>query len=395
METLWSWSVGIAWSTWRVAEESAPYVLLGFLMAGLIRGLLRPGMLTKHLGQNNMGSVIKAALIGIPIPLCSCGVTAAAGAIHKQGTSRGATAAFLIATPETGVDSISITYALLDPVFTVVRPIAAFITAAAAGFAEVFFDRPKDEPVPVANATSCCGTPNTEEPTGSCCSSSETAAEDSSSMLRRLREGIRFSFVDLLAEIGPLLLLGLLLAGGISWAIPDGFFERFLGNETLSMLVMLVAGIPLYVCATASTPIAAALIAKGLSPGAGLVFLLAGPATNAATIAVVAKLLGKRSAVIYVSSIAVCSLLLGLALNWLYAASGVTVSAIDLHEHSSGFSWLPAFSVFVLVVLVVRSRRLTRAAARPATAPSSPTVAPPSSAPQRVQIGMPKTKDPD
>ncbi len=245
---------------------------------------------------------------------------------------------------------------------------------------------------------------NTEEPTESCCSSNSVPAEDSSSLVRRLREGIRFSFVDLLAEIGPLLLLGLLLAGGISWAIPDDFFERFLGNETLSMLVMLVTGIPLYVCATASTPIAAALIAKGLSPGAGLVFLLAGPATNAATIAVVAKLLGRRSAVIYVSSIAVCSLALGLALNWLYAASGVTVSAIDLHEHGSGLSWLPALSVFALIVLVVRSRRLTRAAARlAARTPStgtSPAVGPstdasPSGGPQLVQIGMPKTKDPD
>lgn len=366
-----NWIVGIVGATWEVGLESAPYVLLGFAVAGLIRGLLRPGVLTKHLGKNNLSTVVKAALFGIPIPLCSCGVVAAAGAIRKEGASKGATSAFLIATPETGVDSLSIAYALLDPLFTVVRPIAAFITATTAGFAEVLLDPEKAAPPAAEGAGS-------EAPC--CCSSRQDDDGKTETALalpplrQRIGAGIRFSFTDLLYEIGPLLILGLVLAGGISWLIPDGFFERFLGSGFLSMVVMLAAGIPLYVCATASTPIAAALIAKGLSPGAALVFLSAGPATNAATIGVVAKLLGKRSAVIYVGSIAVCSLLLGLALNAIYGGAGIEVRAMQPHEHAVFPDWFRAVAMMLLMGLIARAWWVMR---RPVSVTAEETPEPP------------------
>lgn len=376
-----NWITGIALSTWKVAQDSAPYVLLGFFMAGLLRGFLKPGILTKHLGRNNLRSVVKAALFGIPIPLCSCGVTAAAGAIRKEGASKGATAAFLIATPETGVDSISITYALLDPLFTIIRPIAAFITAVTAGFMEVWLDPDRELP-PKPMLTG--GHPARSMP------SSTTIP-----LVNRLKDGFSFSFTNLLADIGPLLLGGLILAGGIAWMIPDGFFERYLGSGILSMLIMLVVGIPLYICATASTPVAAALIAKGLSPGAALVFLLAGPATNAATIGVVAKLLGKRSAVIYVISIAVCSLVLGVLLNLMYGAAGVQVEALHGHHHEMLPDWLRSGLVILLVALVIRAWLVMhpRTQAVPASAESAGHTQqsqPHKASPSLVQIGSPE-----
>jgi uncharacterized membrane protein YraQ (UPF0718 family) len=296
-----------------VFNEAAIYILFGFFIAGLLYIFYPKEKVVKTLGKKGFGSILKAAFIGIPLPLCSCGVIPTAFSLKKQGASRGATLSFLISTPETGVDSIAITYALLDPIMTIFRPFAAFLTAIFAGIAENIF-APNDE----VSAT---------EPNN--CSTCNNSNEDGHihSKKTKFRKAMEYAFVDLVGDISKTLIIGIVLAGIISTAIPKGFFENYLGSGIVSMLVMLVVGIPLYICATASTPIASALILKGLSPGAALVLLLAGPATNIATILIVGKQMGRKTVVVYLISIAFMSIVLGLLLNQLYVYLGVNAMA--------------------------------------------------------------------
>jgi len=242
--------------------------------------------------------------------------------LRKQGANNGATTAFLISTPESGVDSISITYALLDPVMTVARPLAAFVTAAVAGISENLLGR-KRENHRIIPDLSC--------PVDGCCNGDDCDPEVHSrhhTFLEKIKAGIGYAFGELWEDIAKWFLFGLLLAGLITVLIPDDIFSRYLGPGLPAMLLMLVVGIPLYICATASTPIAAALILKGVSPGAALVFLLAGPATNIASLTVLVGTLGRRATVIYLSSIAVCSVLFGLIVDQIYAHWGISAQAM-------------------------------------------------------------------
>lgn len=312
---------GILIECWEILVESAPYVLFGFFAAGVLKALLPEETVARHLGKNSAASVLKASLFGIPLPLCSCGVIPAAIGLRKQGASKGASAAFLVSVPETGVDSIAITYALLDPLMTVVRPVASFITATVTG---LLINRlPEDGPEPAGSGSrkgdGNCGC-------ASSCSGNLASPETRPPLGRRLRNGLAYAFGDLLGDIGKWLLLGISIAGVIAYFVPDDFFTRYLGNELLSLLIMLVVGIPLYICASASTPVAAVLVLKGLSPGAALVFLLAGPATNAATITVVARYFGRAATILYLVSIALCSLGLGWLTNRLYAWRGLDIT---------------------------------------------------------------------
>jgi hypothetical protein len=246
----------------------------------------------------------------------------AAVSLRKQGASNGATTAFLISTPESGVDSISITYALLDPVMTVARPFAAFVTAAVAGISENLFGRKKENDRI---------TPDFSCPVDGCCSGDDCDPEVHSrhhTFWEKIKAGIGYAFGELWEDIAKWFLFGLLLAGLITVLIPDDIFSRYLGPGLPAMLLMLVVGIPLYICATASTPIAAALILKGVSPGAALVFLLAGPATNMASLTVLVGTLGRRATAIYLSSIAVCSVLFGLIVDQIYAHWGISAQAM-------------------------------------------------------------------
>jgi uncharacterized membrane protein YraQ (UPF0718 family) len=246
----------------------------------------------------------------------------AAVSLRKQGASNGATTAFLISTPESGVDSISITYALLDPIMTVARPFVAFVTAAVAGISENLFGRKKENHRI---------TPDLSCPVDGCCSGDDCDPEihiRHHTVLEKIKAGIGYAFGELWEDIAKWFLFGLLLAGLITVLIPDDIFSRYLGPGLPAMLLMLIVGIPLYICATASTPIAAALILKGVSPGAALVFLLAGPATNMASLTVLVGTLGKRATVIYLSSIAVCSVLFGLIVDQIYAHWGISAQAM-------------------------------------------------------------------
>ncbi len=338
--------VGIAKECWLIFKEAAPFVIFGFFAAGLLKVLIPEKAIVKHLGGNGFRSVFKASLFGVPLPLCSCGVIPVAIGLRKQGASKGATASFLVSVPETGVDSVAITWALLDPLMTIIRPVSAFITALATGSLINLLPEQK-EVFKTDTADSCCS----EDPDKS------TLSAQQKPVLQRLKDGVIYAFTDLLKDIGGWLLLGILIAGVISYFVPIDFVDRYLGGEYSSLLIMLIIGIPLYICASASTPIAAALVLKGLSPGAALVFLLAGPATNAATMTVVAKHLGKATTVVYVAAIATCSLAFGWIVNRIYEWLSIDVLDWASHADHGTDSWIYSISAFVLIGLLLWNYR--------------------------------------
>jgi len=275
-------------------------------------------------------------------------VLPAAASLKKQGANKGATTAFLISTPESGVDSIAVTYALLDPVMTVVRPVAAFITGLAAGVVENFLSYDtNNENIKVNN--SC--------PVDNCCDGTDCPPEKHKAhhtLWEKIVAGIRFAVVDVWGDIVMWFFAGLLLAGVITALIPEEFMANWFGGGISSMLLMLVFGIPLYICATASTPIAAALILKGVSPGAALVFLLVGPATNITSLSVLVGILGKRSVVRYLLILSAMAVLFGLGVDYLYLIAGISPIAI-LGEASEIVPYgLKVAASILLVVLSVK-----------------------------------------
>ncbi|MES9995319.1 SO_0444 family Cu/Zn efflux transporter [Desulfovibrio aminophilus] len=342
-------------ASWRVFEEAAPWVLLGFLAAGLIKAFVSEEALARHLGGGSPLTVFKAALFGAPLPLCSCGVLPAAVGLRRRGAGSGATTAFLISTPETGVDSIAVSWALLGPLMAVARPLAALVTAICAGLLANALDRPgEDRPAAslVTLSTASCS-----------CDGRCADVRPKPGLASRLRLGLEHAFGDMLADIGPWLLLGVLLSGVIETLLPGDVLTSLPYGGILPHLAMLVAGVPLYVCATASTPIAAALILKGLSPGAALVFLLAGPATNAASLTLILRLLGKRVAAVYLLAIGVCSLGLGLGLDLFLAWSGLAVAPTPPGTIAEGSEWLGTAAAIVLLAAIIRGTRPWRALA--------------------------------
>ncbi len=315
--------IGILRESWDILMESSIYILFGFFVAGLLYIFVSPEKIAKYLGRGKIRSVIYASFWGIPIPLCSCGVLPTAVSLKKQGANNGASIAFLISTPESGVDSIAITYALFDPIMTIARPISAFITGTTAGILENISGSKSESYVNLTQETckvdGCCSGDN--------CSEDEHKRHHS--FLEKLWAGLKYAFIDLIGDIAKWLIIGIVIAGLISYLIPPDFVVKYLGGGIQSMIIMLIIGIPLYICATASTPIAAALVLKGMSPGAALVFLLAGPATNTTSIPVITKFLGKKATGIYLATIAVMSLILGLTLDYVYLALGIKAFALS------------------------------------------------------------------
>ncbi len=293
----------ISWATetWHLLASSAPWLLFGFAAAGLIAVVIPSGWILNHLGGSGMKSVVKASVFGIPLSLCSCSVIPVASSLRRRGASKGATAGFLISTPEIGVDSFALSYALLGPVIAIARPISAFATTLMAGGLIEVFDGARSD-----------GKGDKLKDAGEIHASTEAPPK------RSIIEVFRYGYVSLLSDLAHWLAIGFILAGLVGVLIPDGFLDRYIGDGLLAKSAMLVVGLPLYICATSSTPFAAALIAQGLSPGAALVFLLVGPATNAATMTVVSRELGIRSLVIYLVSIAVMAMLAGIGLDALF-----------------------------------------------------------------------------
>lgn len=307
--------------TYLVTAESGGYILGGLVLAGLVHVFVNPRHTQRLLGPRSFGSVLRAAAVGVPLPLCSCSVVPVASGLKRDGASDGAVTAFLIATPETGVDAVAISWALLDPILTVARVIAAFVTALAGGFAVHIFGR--TQPAPPVEPASACGC--AADGGGSAAPGAETGR--TATLWRRIRVSQHYAFTDLFGSLAPYFCVGLLATGLIAAIVPVDFLDRWVGGGVLGMCAVLVVGIPLYVCATASTPLAAALILKGMSPGTALVFLLAGPATNLATMTVVRSILGWRGLGIYLGAIATCALGLGLALDAVYDMLGTTAAA--------------------------------------------------------------------
>ncbi len=333
---------------WHLLIESSVYILFGLVVSGLLRVFLNPGTVVKHLGKGPYRSVFKAALLGIPIPLCSCGVLPAAATLKKQGANNGAVTAFLISTPESGVDSIAITYALLDPIMTVVRPVAAFFTAFVAGISENIFGKEKAV-VSQAPDLSC--------PVDNCCDGNGCLPENHArhhTFFEKMRAGLRYASTEIWADLAPWFFFGLLLAGMITAMVPEDFISLYLGSGISAMLIMLAIGIPMYICATASTPIAAALILKGVSPGAALVFLLAGPATNITSLTVLTGILGRRATGIYLISIAISCVGFGLVTDQIYALFNISAKA--LVEQGSEFipRYVELAGTFLLILLSIK-----------------------------------------
>jgi len=266
--------------------------------------------------------------------------------LRRQGVGPGATAAFMIATPESGVDSIAVTYAMIDPIMAVLRPVSALLTATVAGVAANLLP---ERFLPALKAEAVC--------VGGCCAGSRNAAAPArvASLSARLRDGQGHAFGEMLADVGLWLVVGILVAGAISAFVPPSFFLDVLGGEFTSMLAMLLVGVPMYVCASSSTPIAASLLLKGLSPGAALVFLLTGPATNATTLTVMARTFGPALTGVYVASIVVCSLVFGLIANRIYAALGFDIHAVLGVVNEALPVWLETTAAVLLLTLILRA----------------------------------------
>jgi uncharacterized membrane protein YraQ (UPF0718 family) len=323
--------------------QASPYILLGLFFSGIIQSFVPREKIAAWIGKNNFSSVLISAIGGIPLPLCSCGVIPMAMSLRKSGASRGATTSFLIATPETGLDSIFLSFALLDPLMAIFRPLAAFATAIIAGTLETLFDKSKDSQA-INPAGDCCQTET------SCCKEEQSPKQDWS---HRIQKGFHHSFVTVLSDIMGWLILGLVISGIISYFVPTSVIEKFLGNGLGPMLLMLLIGLPLYVCASASTPIAASLLLKGASPAVVLVFLLAGPATNLTTMLMVNRFLGTRALIIYLSSIAACSITFAYLLNYLYALWQIDIRAtVGQAAHCIDPTWQIVSAVCLLLLMV-------------------------------------------
>lgn len=326
MDTAWQYTVELLTAFWDLFMEMAPYLVLGFLLAGVLHVFFPKHKVHKYLGGKNLKSVINASLVGIPLPLCSCGVIPTGVSFHKNGASKGASVSFLISTPQTGVDSVLATYSLMGLPFAVIRPIVALITGIIGGVATNAVDE----------------SPVTEKPQSAV---NEIKGNKFIAMLR-------YAFVDFLADIAKWLVIGLAIAAVITVMVPDSFFESYLSNPYLNMLLVLAASVPMYVCATGSIPVAMALLVKGISPGAAFVFLMAGPATNAGTLTVIAKSLGKKALAAYLTTIILGAFAAGIVINEFLPAAWFAPGVIMEHVHHLLPSWLELGSTLFLASMI-------------------------------------------
>jgi uncharacterized membrane protein YraQ (UPF0718 family) len=315
---------------YRLMSEMAPFLLLGFLFAGMLRALFPTDGIARFMGRRNFRSVLNAALLGVPLPLCSCGVIPTAISFYRSGASKGATTSFLISTPQTGVDSILATYAMLGLPFAIIRVIVAFFTGLLGGTASHLLDRDQDGV-----------TKDLKE-----------FQPEKLTFIGKIRLIFTYGFGELVEDIVKWLLIGLALAAVLSLVIPDSFFTTYIGNQWIEMLIVLSASIPLYICATGSIPMAAVLLLKGISPGAALVFLMAGPATNIATMMVIGNSMGRKAFFIYLGSIVSGALLSGFIVNTFLPAGWFQVGHLYAHQHD-GTSWITVASAILLSGLML------------------------------------------
>ena len=313
-------------------NEMSPYILSGFLIAGTMHAFIPQKTLAKHLSGTGLKSVVKSALLGIPLPLCSCGVLPTAIAMRRNGASRAASTSFLISTPQTGVDSIAATWSLLGPAFAIIRPITALVTAVLGGIAVG-----KSEKMPKKEL----------------CKNESKESNKTKNFSHKCLEALRYGFIELVGSIGRWLVTGLLIAALITAYVPNGFFSILGSKPLLSMIAVLVVAIPMYVCATGSIPIAMSLVLKGLSPGTAFVLLMAGPAANFASFTLISREMGRKAASIYLAAIIFGSIAFGLIIDYLLPVGWFSLKAtqpISGHEH--GFNLFSGFCSAILVTLL-------------------------------------------
>jgi len=331
-------ALSIVIKSWDVMAIMAPYLLLGFLAAGLLGAFVPVTFIERHLGRRGLRQIVKASLLGVPIPLCSCSVIPVAASLRRHGATKGAAISFLTATPQISMGSIAATWGVLGPVFTLFRITVAFLTGMICG------------------ATVEAFTPAGEDSTGAC-TDADCPACNPMTGTTRWKQVFTYGFGTLPRDIGRALLVGILISGLLGALVPEDFFARYLSSEWLSMLVVMGLGIPLYVCSTGSIPIALAMIGMGLSPGAALVFLITGPATNAATLATVLQTMGRRALTLYLITLGACSLTAGWLLNRMLP-SEILMERIQCHPEAVGrFEQLCALLLIGIILSAILPRK--------------------------------------
>ncbi len=316
----------------------SPYLLLGFLIAGLLHAFVPSTIYSRYLAGTGFRSVVTAALFGVPLPLCSCGVLPTAVALRRSGASRAASTSFLIATPQTGVDSIAATYSMMGLPFAILRPVAALVTSLIGGLAVGHWERKGD----LDDAHDEANYEFSQLPQG---------------LWKKVVETFKYGFFDMMQSIGRWLLIGLVVATLITVLLPDDFFSTYARWPLLNMFIIVAVAVPMYVCATGSIPIAAALMLKGMSPGCALVLLMAGPAANLASMFVVNKSFGRKATAVYLMSIIGGAMGFGLLVDYLPGMRDAFVNALPCHmmhhEHMMGASWLNTVCSIALLGMII------------------------------------------
>jgi uncharacterized membrane protein YraQ (UPF0718 family) len=337
-------------SSWQILESAALYLLFGFVIAGILRSLVSEDTVAKYLRSGRFKSVFYSSLLGIPFPLCSCGVVPAVAGFKRQGANNGACLAFLTSTPETGIDSIALTYSLLGPILTAMRPVTAFISAMCAGLLENYTGKSYADSSQTIVNPSCV--------IDGCCDSAVCDPQIDKrrhTFFHKLHAGIKFAFNELMGDLAVWFVIGIFLAGIIHVLVPSSWVNAALGSGVISYLMAIIVSGPMYVCATLSTPVTAALVMKGMSPGAALVMLMVGPATNIPTIAMVGGLLGKRALGIYVGSIVAISVAMAYVTDIIYQTFSIPPMAY-LGLTGESFLWTQAelIAAIILSALILR-----------------------------------------
>ena len=304
--------------------EIAPYLILGFIVSGLLYMFTSKEMITKNVGTPGFMSVLKASILGVPMPLCSCGVIPVSTSMYKRGATKGATLSFLISTPQTGLDSILLTLNQMGPQFAIIRPIVALITGVIGG---MFGDLISDN-----DYKSTANVKHKHEP-------------------KSLLDGLKYSFITLPQDVIKPLIKGIIISGFISILLPNDFFASYNLTGITAMIIIAIASVPIYVCATTSVPIAMMLISKGLEPGAAFVFLMAGPATNAATISVIINSLGKKIVYVYISVIFISSIIFGLLINAFLDPNSLPMNMHHGHSHNIIWNIFSQLSVSGMIII--------------------------------------------
>lgn len=323
------------------------YMLFGLMFVALLNIFFTKELIVRYLGKDNLWSVIKASLLGVPLPLCSCGVIPTVVYMAKSGASRGAVISFLVSTPQTGIDSIVATYGMMGPFVAVFRPISALFTGIISGSivqrikfsSENFFKHKELNTITekqgescCTDGTSCCSTEGEDsccstESGDSCCTDDSCSCGTTKKPKNKYLRGLHYAFVEFFDDLAIRFLVGIFIAAMISFFVPMNYFaDSGFNSGILGMLLMLAIGIPMYICATASIPIAVSLIIAGFSPGVAFVFIFAGPATNAATLAILFKAIGRKTVMLYLSILVVLAILNGYLLDYLLAVFDIDLN---------------------------------------------------------------------